>query len=277
MAPARSWEGAWIHPLASGKQDPPPLSLSLARATLSLSRVARVTGRLTILGSLVIAIVHSLYNRFYNFRHKQNFTIFYEGLQRPLDFFRQTGDSGISIVKKIDALHFSLSPNDTMICADRNSQCKYPDTVQDGWNISSVYLAESIGSFPQWSYQEAGDETLDRVQLAYNPENKREWGVDIEPRMGIALRTVIPFQYNYFVGPTDVLHQNIWTPANDSQRFDGAWSVSPLPPLSLIPSLILLSCLLTESCAFVLFCFVSGSRPFTMTCLLRSRRRTPSS
>ena len=146
--------------------------------------------------------------RFYNFRHAYNLTLFQEVVQRPLTFVR---DEETSIIHKIDALHFNLDPNETVTCAVNETQCIYPSNIDGVWDISSVYLAQSVGSFPQWAHQSPlGEE--DSVQLTFNPENKREWGMDIEPRMGIALKTVMPFQFNYFVAPTDVLHQSIWKP-----------------------------------------------------------------
>ena len=148
--------------------------------------------------------------RFYNFRKEENFTIFHEGASRPLNFLRDEKDSE---VHKIDTMHFVLDPNSRATCSANETQCIYPDNIDGVWNVSSVYMAESVGSFPQWDPQGG-------VQLKFNEENRREWGFDIEPTAGIALRTVWPFQYNYKVGPTDQLHENIWTGGSSSE---GTW------------------------------------------------------
>ena len=155
--------------------------------------------------------------RFYDFRNQQDFTLFHEGLQRSLVFLR---DADTTVVRKIDTLHFTLDPSAAMTCEENEMQCTYADSMDGAWNISSVYLAESAGSFPQWYYQGGAEE--DTAQLTFNPENRREWGMDIEPRLGVLLKYAMPFQYNYFVAPTDVLHQTIWTP-NGTNAPGGAW------------------------------------------------------
>jgi len=155
--------------------------------------------------------------RFYNFREEYNFTMFHEGIQRPITFLR---DEKTSTVRKIDALHFKLDPNDMVSCATNATQCVYADSIDGAWNISTVYMTESSGTFPQWSGE--GGDPAQGPHLTFNPEHRREWGVDIEPRMGVALKITMPFQYNYFVAPTDVLHQTIWKP-NGTSAPDGAW------------------------------------------------------
>jgi len=153
--------------------------------------------------------------RFYNFRKEQDFEVFHEGVQRPFTFLRDEKDS---VVHKIDALHFRLDPNETVTCGANATQCIYADNVNGAWNISNIYMAPTLGSFPHF-YPE--DQSSDHVQLSFNADNRREWGYDIEPRMGVALKTTVPFQYNYRVAPTDVLHPAIWMPPRGSQ--EGVW------------------------------------------------------
>ncbi len=161
--------------------------------------------------------------RFYNFRHATDFEVFHEGVQRPLTFMKDDKDS---VVHKIDALHFSLDPNETVTCGANATQCLYADNVNGAWNASSIYMAPTLGSFPHWSPEEGYG--ANDIQLSFNAKNRREWGYDIEPRMGIALRTSVPFQYNYLVAKTDVLHPAIWTPSDGGQQAatasgDGVW------------------------------------------------------
>ena len=168
--------------------------------------------------------------RFYKSRKQLNVTLFHDTINRPLRFDRAENDAGISTIFGIDALHFPLGADQQATCAADEAQCVYSNGLDGAWNISSIYMAPSLGSLPQWRDPRHGDEG---PQLVYDPSNKRDFALDIEPRIGSMLRLAVPFQFNYLVPPTDVFHSDIWVPHAGSDEGAGAGASSHEPGLYL--------------------------------------------